>query len=151
MKEIKVDWNELELAFREISGTKNYIDVFTGAIVSVVPGFEDEEEVHQLINQNPHRLMEICPLDANFGRAVLRRFIQQNIAPNLRNELTQALEGPAGLTYSMNIIKRDGESLSHYHRFEQELFWEHVHTFLVDCGILPTNRAPQPELFYDVA
>ena len=151
MKEIKVDWNELELAFREISGTKNYIDVFTGAIVSVVPGFEDEEEVHQLINQNPHRLIEICPLDANFGRAVLRRFIQQNIAQDLRNELTQAMDGPAGLTYSMNIIKRDGESLSQYHRFEQELFWEHVNTFLVDCGILPTNRAPQPELFHDVA
>ena len=151
MKEIKVDWHELELAFREISGTKNYLDVFTGAIVSEVPGFEDEEEVHQLIDQNPHRLIEICPLNAHFGRAVMRRFILQNITPDLRADLSSAMQGPAGLTHSMNIIKRDGEALSQYHRFEQELFWEHVHTFLVDCGILPTNRAPQPELFHDVA
>ena len=151
MKEIKVDWHELELAFREISDTKNYIDIFTGAILSIVPGFEDEEEIHQLISQNPHRIIEIQPLNADFGRLTMREFIQQNITQELRDELGLALAGPAGLTNSMNIIRQDGERLSQYQRFEQELFWQHVHTFLEGCGIAPTNRAPQPELFHEVA
>ena len=151
MKEIKVDWHELELAFRELSDTKNYIDVFTGSILSIVPGFEDEEEIHNLIAQNPHRIIEIKPLNADFGRLTMREFIQQNIAPQLREELNSAIAGPAGLTNSMNIIRKDGEYLGQYQRFEQELFWEHVHSFLADCGIAPINRAPQPELFHDVA
>ena len=61
------------------------------------------------------------------------------------------MKGPAGLTRSLTILKRNGGEMSRYHRFEQESFWARVHLFLKECGVKPLNRAPEPELFHEVA
>lgn len=151
MHELTIDWNELELAFREISGTQNYFDLRTGSVVSVVAGYEDEDEVQTLIQQHPSRFKAIAPLDANYSRAVLSRFLNKISQKQLRAELELTLKGPAGLTRSMELLKANGAYMSAYSRYEQETFWLHLREFLSACDVKPTNRAPEPELFHEVA
>ena len=151
MNELSVDWHELELAFREVSETQNYFDLRSGSVVSGVRGYEDEDEIQTLIEQHPLHFKKIEPLDAAFTRSVLVAFLPQVSQKKLRAELELALKGPAGLTRSLSVLKNDGKFVSQYQRYEQELFWSRVHQFLKSCDVKPVNRAPEPELFHEVA
>ena len=151
MKEISVDWHELELAFREISETENYFDTENGGVLSLLPGFQDADEMQGLLSSQPQRYKLIEALTTDFSRDVMVRFLSNVSSKQVRAELEMALKGPAGVTRYWALLKRDGGLLSQFHRFEQESFWTHVRMFLSCCGVNPVNRAPEPELFHDVA
>ena len=151
MNELAVDWNELELAFSEVSETQNFFDLRSGAGISVVRGYEDEAEIQTLIQQHPDRFEKIAPLDAGFTRSALMAFLPLVAQKQLRAELELALKGPAGLTRAMDVLRTHGDVMGQFHRHEQESFWKHVNLFLGNCGVKPANRAPEPELFHEVA
>ena len=104
-----------------------------------------------LIQQHPDRFEKIAPLDAGFTRDALMAFLPLVVQKQLRAELELALKGPAGLTRAMDVLKTHGDVMGQFHRHEQESFWKHVNSFLGNCGVKPANRAPEPELFHEVA
>ena len=57
MAKLDVDWADLELAFRDATGTENYLDLLSGEVLSVVPGFSDEEESRDQIRKEPRRFL----------------------------------------------------------------------------------------------
>lgn len=150
---LDVDWGDLELAFRDATGTPNYLDVQSGEVVSVVPGFGDAGELRELIQRQPERFAAIAPIDAGHARHVMGEFLGRLPADQRRRFAAAGLRGsplpPGGLTKCLALLREDEALLQSYYRFEQASFWRHVEAFLASAGVTPASRAPGVELFED--
>ena len=151
MKYLDIDWEDLELAFREVTGTENYLDTLTGAIMSIVDGYDDEEETRALIRAEPHRWLPIIPLAPDDVRIHTSQFIEQLPPGTFRFQLQSVISSPGGLGLSEGLIKTKPSVARHYFQFIQAAFWDHVQAFLRQYGLASTRPIPQLELFEDVA
>jgi len=148
---LDVDWGDLELAFRDATGTKNFLDGLTGEVVSVVPGFSDAEELMEMIARQLDRFARITPLSATHAREVMGKFLER-LEPQRKQSFAAAglkpgKLGPGGLTKCLALLRDDEALLARYYRFEQTSFWRHVESFLAGAGISPSTRTPGVELF----
>jgi hypothetical protein len=148
---LDVDWGDLELAFRDATGTRNFLDKGTGDVISIVPGFSDVEELETAIAREPHRFLAIPPLDASHARSVMGDFLSTLEPPLLERFAAAGLKegrlGPGGLTKCLALLREDEPLLSRYYRFEQTSFWATVESFLSSAGVTPSTRTPGVELF----
>lgn len=147
MAKVDVDWADVELAFRDATGTESFLDRQTGEVLSVVPGFSDEEEVRELIRKEPRRYVRLEPVDTAFAREVMRAFIASLPSGDLKRKLEAGFRKTGALTRCMELLSEDKAALSSFHRFEQARFWEHVEGTLRDAGVEPQSPAPSVELF----
>lgn len=147
MTKVDVDWADVELAFRDATGTESFLDRSTGEVLSVVPGFFDEEEVRDLLEREPSRYLPLEPVDTAFAREVMRAFIAQLPRGSLRQRLDASLKKTGGLTRCMELLDEDKEALSSFHRFEALRFWDHVERTLREAGVEPQSAPPSVELF----
>ncbi len=150
MRTLDVDWNDLELAFRDATGTESYVDTQTGDVVTVVPGFDDEADLRRHLENEPARFLRVPPIDAGHARAVMRAFISTLPASKAKTRLTAASHGAGALTRCVALLRAEEELLIHYYRYEQSAFWQHIEAFLEDAGIKPLNEAPDVDLFEGV-
>jgi hypothetical protein len=144
---LDVDWADLELAFRDATGTENYLDLDTGEVVSIVPGFSDEAELREQLGRDPSRYLDLPPIDTTFARRVMKEFIETLPKEDLRRKLEVAFRKTGALTRCMEHLRGDERSLGSYHRFEQLRFWTHVEAMLRLAGIRPQTSPPSVELF----
>jgi|GEM_PF-867834 len=147
MPTLDVDWFDLELAFRDTTGTDNYLDTQTGDIVSVVAGFADEKELRGVLLKDPQRFVHLPPLTAVDARRFMGQFIDSIEAGYMKRRLQSQRHGAGSLTRCVAILRTEPAMLSRYHRFEQSAFWEFVEGFLRDHGVVPADRAPTVDLF----
>lgn len=147
MRTLDVDWLDLELAFRDATGTESYLDLDSGEVVSVVPGFSDEAELKDIIARDPERYVLLEPIDTRFARDVMRRFTERMPEGTLRRRLFAAERKTGAYTRSLAILREDEAVLASYHRFEQAAFWDHVERYLSERGVAPETPAPGVELF----
>jgi hypothetical protein len=151
MKRMKVDWEELELAFREASATENYLDLDTGEILSIVPGLEDEADLRNHVNLHPDKHARILPLTVGQATSILADFALGLSSASLRGRIEEALANVGAYATALAIVREDSRVWNSYARFEQEAFWRHVSLFLHEHGIAAKNPPPEMELFADVA
>jgi hypothetical protein len=144
---LDVDWADLELAFRDATGTENYLDLKTGEVVSVVPGFSDEAELREEIAREAHRFWLLTPVDVSFTRAVMEAFVSSLSSGLFQRKLKNAFSRSGGLTRCMELLKDDGPMLAQWHRFEQSRFWRHVMDALREAKVEPYSPPPAVELF----
>jgi hypothetical protein len=145
---LDVDWADLELAFRDATGTENYLDLNTGEVVSVVPGFSDEAELREEIGREPARYLDLHPVDTAFAREAMTAFVKQLPRAELRTKLEVALHHKTGgLTRAMEHLRADAAQLAAWHRWEQARFWRHVDEVLRGAGVKPQSPPPAVELF----
>ena len=144
---VDVDWADLELAFRDGTGTESYLDRESGEVVSVVAGFADEAEVRERLARHPGRYVVVTPLDASFSREVLKLFVDRLRPSTLKDELALALVGPGGLQRSMALLHDDKAARASYLRFEQSEVWRRVERFLREHHVQAGTPAPALDLF----
>lgn len=147
MAKLDVDWADVELAFRDATGTESFLDRDSGEVLSVVPGFSDEHELRELIRKEPRRYLRLEPVDTAFAREVMRAFIAALPGGALKRKLEVGFRKTGALTRCMELLSEDKAALSSFHRFEQARFWEHVEDTLREAGIEPQSPAPSVELF----
>ncbi len=150
MRTLDVDWNDLELAFRDATGTESYVDTQSGEVITVVPGFEDEADLRRHLENEPARFLHIPPIDAGYARAVMRAFISTLPASSAKEKLRAASHGAGALTRCVALLRSEEALLMGYYRFEQSAFWQHVEAFLDDAKIQPMQEAPDVDLFEGV-
>jgi hypothetical protein len=150
-KEVRVtavDWLELELAFRDSTGTESYLDTRSGEVVAVVPGFSDEADLRQRIAEDPDRFAQIEPVDTSYSRAVMRSFIHDVATGELKARLEEAESAQfGGLKRCLDVLGEESGALNKYHRFEQSRLWSHIEAFLDAQGVTADSRPPSVELF----
>ncbi len=144
---LDVDWVDLELAFRDATGTENLLDLESGEVLCIVPGFEDEGELRDLIGKDPGRYLELSPVDVGFARTVMRDFLATLPGGPLREELAAGFKKTGGLTRCMELLDNDASTRGAYHRYEQARFWAHVDDVLRYAGVEPQSAPPTVDLF----
>lgn len=144
---LDVDWADLELAFRDATGTENYLDLKTGEVVSVVPGFSDERELREEIGREAFRYHLLLPVELAFTREVMEAFIGSLSSSLIQRKLKNAFSRSGGLTRCMELLRDDKPMLAQWHRFEQSRFWRHVLAELRAAKVEPYSPPPAVELF----
>lgn len=151
MRRLDIDWSDLELAFRDATGTENHLDTESGEIVAVIPGFTDEESLRTRVKAEPRRYVLVPPIDAKHAREVMSAFVDTVDDPGLKVRMQKARHGAGSLTRCLALLREDQRQLQAYYRFEQASFWRHVEAFLSERGVEPASPPPAPELFEDAA
>lgn len=147
MPKLDVDWADLELAFRDATGTENFLDLSTGEVLAVVPGFSDEDEIRDQIAKDRARYLALDPVDTAFAREVMRAFIKGLPTSDMKRKLEVGFRKTGALTRCMELLDEDKAALSSFHRFEQMRFWEHVARTLREAGVEAQTPPPSVELF----
>ena len=145
---VSVDWLELELAFRDASDTESFIDRMSGQVLTIVPGFDDEEEIRETVAREPSRYVQIQSVTTDHARKVMQDFIATVRPGEALSALQQAATASSGtFTRSLAVLRDYPNLLSRYHRFEQERLWAHIEGFLDEIHVAVSNPAPNVELF----
>lgn len=148
---LNLDWMDLEIAFRDTTGTESYIDSNTGEIISVVPEFEDEKELREMIQIAGDRYILISPVNTRFSQTVLEQFVGQMNNGDLGAKLAEEGQETGSYARCMRILREDKEALQLYYRFEQNALWDHISESLASSGVTPALPPPEPELFEESA
>ena len=150
MRTLDIDWADLEIAFRDATGARSWLDRETGEVVTLLPGFDDEADLQGKLRTFPDRFAALDPVDKQFTQAVLRNFIERTSGA-FKGKLADAAFGPGGLARAMALLKEDRATWARFARCEQEALVAHIERFLEGQGIRAGNRAPAPDLFEGMA
>lgn len=151
MRLLDVDWFDLELAFRDTTGTENHLDLETGEVVSVVAGFVDEQELRAILKRDATRFVSLPPVTATDARVFMADFVDSLEPSEARKSLKVTSVGAGSLTRCVTLLREDDAMLGRYYRFEQLRFWEHVERFLKENGVQASSRTPSVDLFEGIA
>ncbi|MCC7070598.1 MAG: hypothetical protein IT383_04705 [Deltaproteobacteria bacterium] len=146
MRTLDIDWADLELAFRDATGAKSWLDRETGEVLTLVPGFDDEADLKGKLRTSPQRFAPLAPVDTSFTLEVLRAFIERSTG-TLKRQLDEAATGPGGLARAMALLKGDGTTWARFARLEQQALMARIERFLAEQGIQAGTSAPAPDLF----
>ncbi|MBI1949332.1 MAG: hypothetical protein HYS27_26830 [Deltaproteobacteria bacterium] len=150
MRTLDIDWADLEIAFRDASGAKSWLDMETGEVVTLVPGFDDEADLQGKLRTFPARFAALRPVDKQFTQRVLQSFIAAS-GGALKGKLGDAAAGPGGLARAIALLKDDRTAWARFARLEQQALMAHIERFLEEQGIKAGSRAPAPDLFEGLA
>jgi hypothetical protein len=147
LPKLDVDWVDLELAFRDATGTENLLDLESGEVLCIVPGFEDEGELREQVGKDPGRYLELSPVDVGFARSIMGDFLATLPNGPLREELTAGFKKIGGLTRCMELLDENAATRGAFDRYEQARFWAHVDEVLRYAGVQPQSPPPTVDLF----
>ncbi|MBN2360558.1 MAG: hypothetical protein JXR83_13970 [Deltaproteobacteria bacterium] len=141
LKTLDVDWTDLEIAFRDaVSGVQSYLDLGTGEVLVVIDQHDlDADEVASC----PDRFLAIPAFSTSEGIEVLREFIVQLPAGELRGRLEQGCRGAGGLKRCFEILAEEGWLLDRFTQFEEQAIYERLHWWLTAHGIRPQRPPPR--------
>ncbi len=151
MRQLDVDWADLELAFRDATGTENYLDTESGAVMSILSGFDDERDLRDQLKRFPTRFIRLHPLDAGFTKKVLAAFAAHLPNGELRARLTEVGHGAGGLSSSIRILHEESRTWAQWARFEQGELWQEVQAFLQAHDLKAATMPPIVDLFEGIA
>lgn len=146
MRQLDVDWADLELAFRDATGTENYLDRQSGSVMCIMQGFDDERDLRDALKRQPDRFIRIAPLDKGFTADVLAAFVRKLPKGDLKKKLDEVSQGAGGIARSMAVLHEDKRTWAMWARFEQGELWQRVHAFLLEHEIAAGSQ-PTVDLF----
>ncbi len=144
-REIDIDWDDLELAFRDHSDARNYFDLNDGSILTIVPGVKDGA-AEELLKAEPARFVPLRPIGTKFTKTVLAEFAERYCDPSLSEQLITALNGH-GLKATLDIVGDDRVGSLQFERYEQTMVWKKIRRFLNAWGITAASEPPHLDLF----
>ena len=150
MRTLDIDWADLEIAFRDATGARSWLDRETGEVLTLLAGFYDEADLQGKLRTFPDRFAALAPVDKHFTQAVVHAFVERTSGA-LQRQLRDAEAGPGGLSRAMSLLKQDKGTWARFARFEQEQLVLHIERFLEGQGIQAGSRAPAPDLFEGLA
>ena len=147
MRTLDIDWADLELAFRDATGTESWLDRETGEVMTLVRGFDDERDIRDKLKRFPSRFLKLPPLDKSFTHDALAAFVERAPGP-VQTKLREALaQGPGGIARAMAVLNDDKPALTSFARFEQAELVKRVESFLAGHGLRAGTEPPAPDLF----
>ncbi len=145
MRTLQVDWDDLELAFRDHTGARNFLDLSTGEVVTWLDELDERAQLDEYLTYN-QRYCPIEPLTAEFSSNVVVEFLNRFTEPTHRTSLLDELS-TTGLQTVLNTINAETDLHHSFHRFEQAMIWKRVRRFLARQGIDADGEPPHLDLF----
>lgn len=144
MNAVDVDWDELELAFRDASVTECHLDVHTAEVIVLI---EPDDPWHARIAERPERFVRIPGQTAQDARHTLTAYAAQARPRALGAALRAHLAAPGGYAAALALLRETRGAQAAYQRFEQEALWATIRAFLTAHGLRPRQGPPEPDLF----
>lgn len=166
MRQLKVDWVELDIAFENSSWEMHhYLDLETGAVVMVtdeIACYLDEppdyelfgwmqealQEAQQIEEERGTRYIKIPQADSHEGYRDMERFIATVRDRRLQNRLWRAIQGRGAFRYFKDVLAEHPAERERWFTFKDRCVHERVVGWLESEGIEATNPIeppPEPE------
>jgi hypothetical protein len=149
VRDVPVDWEALEDAFENNAPeVHSYLHLGTGEVLRVVDGIADPE-MHARIAADPS-YMRIDPVSSREQYRWMERFIQMLEDGELRDKLTQAIDGKGAFRRFKDVLMAHGPERERWFAFRSERLRVFMEAWLGAHALRPVPRpvwpaAPAPE------
>jgi len=143
VQDVPVDWEALEDAFENNAPeVHSYLHLKTGEVLRVVDGIADPEMHSRIAADN--RYMRIEPVSSREQYRWMERFIQMLETSDLREALTQAIDGKGAFRRFKDVLMSRGEERERWFAFRSERLRVFMEAWLAAHALRPVKRAEPP-------
>lgn len=167
MRELEIDWMELEAAFQMSSGSLvdmyHYLDLETGDVVlitSEISHYQEEPPDRELPDWQREMLRTAQQVEEGYGTRYIRipqaethedyrdmeRFIATVRNRHLQDRLRRAIQGRGAFRYFKDVLYDYPEERERWFAFKDRCVYERICRWLESESIEPTNPLEPPEV-----
>lgn len=151
IRDVPVDWEALEDAFENNAPeVHSYLHLGTGEVLRVVDGIADPE-MHARIASDP-TYMRVEPVSSREQYRWMERFIPMVEEPDLREQLTAAIDGKGAFRRFKDVLMTFGTERERWFAFRSERLRVFMEAWLGAHALRPvprpvwaTEQAPKPK------
>ncbi len=143
MKDIPVDWEALEDAFENNAPeVHSYLHLATGEVLRVVDGIADPEMHARIAADTTY--MRIDPVSSREQYRWMERFIPMVDEPDLRQRLTEAIDGKGAFRRFKDVLMSFGPDRERWFAFRSERLRVFMEAWLAAHALRPVAREVFP-------
>jgi hypothetical protein len=139
IREVPVDWEALEDAFENNAPeVHSYLHLGTGEVLRVVDGIADPE-MHARISADSN-YMRVDPVSSREQYRWMERFIQMLDEGDLRDRLTQAIDGKGAFRRFKDVLMAHANERERWFAFRSERLRVFMEAWLGAHALMPIQR-----------
>jgi hypothetical protein len=143
MKAIKVNWDNVEVAFeRNSPELHSYIDKETGEVVVAVDGVAEDEETRRMIAENIERYVKIDPASSREQYRWMERFVAAVEEPQLRERLLIAIDGKGAFRRFKDVLLSYPQERERWFNYRAIFLHHHINAWFESKGLNPDPASP---------
>ena len=139
---VDLDWQDIETALRDQNGTETYIDVETGDLIRVAPGFSDEAQLRSTVEDDRDRYLRLPVIDTAFAHRVMLQFIDSIADNSVKAELQRAFGKTGPYTRCIGVLQLYPPLLAAFRHKEKRALWRHFEAYLRAHSMAPSTPPP---------
>jgi len=141
LRDVPVDWEALEDAFENNAPeVHSYLHLVTGEVLRVVDGIADPEMHARIASDGSY--MRVDPVSSREQYRWMERFIPMVDDAELRERLTQAIDGKGAFRRFKDVLMSYGPERERWFAFRSERLRVFMEAWLSAHGLSPVARAP---------
>lgn len=141
LRDVPVDWEALEDAFENNAPeVHSYLHLVTGEVLRVVDGIADPEMHARIAGDGGY--MRVDPVSSREQYRWMERFIPMVDDAELRERLTQAIDGKGAFRRFKDVLMSYGPERERWFAFRSERLRVFMEAWLSAHGLSPIARAP---------
>jgi hypothetical protein len=143
MKSLKVNWENVEIAFeRNSPELHSYIDRETGDVLVAVDGQPEDEETRRQIGANPERYVKIEPASSREQYRWMERFVATVEDQPLRDRLLIAIDGKGAFRRFKDVLLTFPIERERWFNYRANLLHYHINQWFGGKGLEPEPLPP---------
>lgn len=147
MKNIKVKWDNVEVAFeRNSPDLHSYIDRDMGDVLVAVDDQPEDEEVRQQIAENPERYVKIDPASSREQYRWMERFVLTVEEQGLRDRLLISIDGKGAFRRFKDVLLSFPQERERWFNYRSDLLHHHINEWFESKGLDPDPPSPWGEV-----
>jgi hypothetical protein len=139
LRDVPIDWEALEDAFENNAPeVHSYLHLGSGEVLRVVDGIADPEMHARIASDGGY--LRIEPVSSREQYRWMERFIPMVEEPNLRNQLSQAIDGKGAFRRFKDVLMAFGPERERWFAFRSERLRVFMEAWLTAHGLRPVAR-----------
>jgi hypothetical protein len=140
---IDLDWDSLEVAVeRNSPDTDSYLDLTTGRVLTITTGEPEAVINRQQVSENIRNFLRVEPASSREQYRWMEKFVGSVTEEGLRERLIISIDGKGAFRRFKDVLLAYPAERERWFSYRAELLHWHIHTWLEQHEILPTNEPP---------
>ncbi len=145
-KNTPVDWDAVETAVeRNSPDTESFLDVRSGQVVTIVAGGPEAPVLRKQVADSIHDYLRIEPSSSREQYRWMERFVQSVVDEPLRERLIISIDGKGAFRRFKDVLLGYPAERERWFSYRADLLHWHIHNWLLDNLIEPSNPPPWGE------
>ena len=140
---VAIDWDALELSVeRNAPDSDSYLDLSTGAVVSVVAGEPDTAIVNEKIAANIRGYLRVEPASSREQYRWMEKFVGSVADEALRERLIISIDGKGAFRRFKDVLLGFPVERERWFSYRANLLHWHIQCWLEEQNVTPANPPP---------